>query len=66
MASSGRLKPQEKGRINVSVNTKGKSGMLSKAVQVYSNDPNQPVTTLSVVMAVKNPHLKNFRLPQGH
>ena len=65
MASSGRLKPLEKGRISVSVNTKGKSGRLNKTVRVYSNDPKQRVTTLSVLMSVKNPHLKNSGLPQG-
>jgi hypothetical protein len=62
MASSGRLKPGEKGKVSVSVNTRGKTGRLNKTVRVYSNDPKQPVTTLSVMMSVKNPHLKHSGL----
>jgi hypothetical protein len=66
MASSGRLKPRGKGRISVSVNTRGKSGRLHKTVRVYSNDPKQPVTTLSVIMSVNNPQPKHSGLSHGH
>jgi hypothetical protein len=54
VASSGHLKPQEEGKINVAVDVKGKSGSLSKTVQVYTNDPDKPVTTLTLKMVVKN------------
>ena len=55
MASSSRLEPQEKGKISVKVNVKGKSGNIKKTVQVYTNDPSMPVTALSLVMRVKDP-----------
>jgi len=54
MASSSRLEPQEKGKISVKVNIKGKSGNIQKTVQVYTNDPSMPVTVLSLVMQVKD------------
>ncbi len=54
MASSGRLKPGEKGKIKVTVNTKGKSGLLSKNVTVRTNDPEKPVTTLTLKMVVES------------
>jgi hypothetical protein len=67
MASSGRLKPQEKGKISVSVDVRGKSGNLIKTVKVYTNDPNKAVTTLSVKMSVqKNPRTKQPDHPTGH
>lgn len=66
MASSGRLKPQERGKISVSVDVRGKSGNLTKTVQVYTNDPNKAVTTLSVKMFVKNPGAKQPDHPTGH
>lgn len=54
MASSSRLKPKEKGRINVFVDVRGKAGNITKTVQVFTNDPKSPVTTLSVTMHVKD------------
>ena len=53
MASSSRLVPQEKGKINVQVNIKGKSGNIQKTIQVYTNDPAKPVTVLSLIMQIK-------------
>jgi len=53
MASSSRLEPQEKGKIIVNVDTKGKSGNIHKTVQVYTNDPAIPVTVLSLIMQIK-------------
>ncbi len=55
MASSSRLGPQEKGKISVKVDIKGKSGNIWKTVQVYSNDPATPVSVLSLIMQVKAP-----------
>ena len=53
MASSSRLEPQEKGKIRVNVDTKGKSGNIHKTVQVHTNDPATPVTVLSLIMQIK-------------
>jgi hypothetical protein len=58
MASLSRLKPGEKGRIQVTVDAAGKRGPVAKTVQVYSNDPKQPVVTLQITMqvrSIKNP-----------
>ncbi|OGW28163.1 MAG: hypothetical protein A2X59_13235 [Nitrospirae bacterium GWC2_42_7] len=54
MASSSHLKPGEKGKISVSVNNNGKSGNISKTIQIYTNNPKKPVTTISVAMRVKD------------
>lgn len=54
MASLSRLKPGEKGRVQVTVDPSGKRGPVSKSVQVYSNDPRQPVVTLQVTMQVRD------------
>ena len=62
MASSSRLKPGEKGEINVSVDVRGKKGIVSKTVLVYTNDPQRPVTTLSVRMQIKDRiHMARYR-----
>jgi len=53
-ASAYRLKPGEKGTIRVSVDMRGKKGIFVKTVDVSSNDPITPVTTLSVRIAVKD------------
>jgi len=55
MASSSRLKPGEKGKISVSVNTAGRVGTMSKTVQVSTNDTKKPVTVLTVKMNIKGP-----------
>ncbi len=53
MASSGRLKPGEKGKISVAVNIKGRAGSLIKTVHVYTNDPRNRVINLSVRVDVR-------------
>lgn len=53
-ASSGRLKPGEKGSITVVVDMRGKKGIFSKNIDIYTNDPITPVTTLSVKISVKD------------
>jgi len=61
MASSSRLKPGEKGKIRVSVDIRGKLGTIYKTVQVRTNDPNAPQTTLAVRMSIKDPtHMKTY------
>jgi hypothetical protein len=53
-ASSSRLKQGEKGSITVVIDMRGKKGIFSKNIDVYTNDPITPVTTLSVKIAVKD------------
>ena len=54
VASSSHLGPGERGKINVSVDIRGKTGRISKTVQVYANDPINPVTKLTVTMYIKD------------
>lgn len=54
MASSSRLEPQEKGKISIKVDIKGKTGNIHKTIQVHTNDPQNPVTNLFVIMQVKD------------
>ena len=61
MASSSRLGPQEKGKISVDINVKGKHGNIQKSIRVKTNDPANPVTTLSLTMQVRDSmHLSKF------
>jgi hypothetical protein len=53
VASSSHLKPGETGSIDVKVYTKGKSGSLSKGINVLSNDPKRPVVRLSVTTTIE-------------
>lgn len=62
VASSSRLKPGERGKINVSVDIRGRTGYISKTVQVYANDPITPVTTLSLKISVKDQlHMDQYK-----
>ena len=62
VASSSRLGPGERGKINVSVDIRGKTGHISKTVQVYTNDPANPVTKLTVTMYIKDRvHLNQYK-----
>ncbi len=62
MASSSRLKPMEKGKITVTVDVRGKLGKISKTIRVSTNDPNKPMTTLTLSMQVKDSlHIKKYR-----
>lgn len=61
MASSGRLKPGEKGRIRLSIDIRGKLGTIYKTVAVNTNDPKAPTTTIAVRMTIKDPsHMKTY------
>ncbi len=53
-ASAGRFKQGEKGSITVVVDMRGKKGIFLKTVDVYTNDPITPVTTLSVKISAKD------------
>jgi len=54
LASSSRLTPGETGKVTVSVDVRGKRGKLTKTAQVYTNDPQKPVTTLLMHLDVKD------------
>ena len=61
MASSDRLRPGEKGKINVSVDVRGRLGKITKTITVYTNDPVKPAATLSVRMNIKDrAHLDRY------
>jgi hypothetical protein len=48
MASSSRLKPGEKGKITATIDIKGRKGLIHKNVDISSNDPQRPQTSLSL------------------
>jgi len=48
MASSSRLKPGEKGKINTKFETGGRKGFVSKGITVHSNDPKRLVINLTL------------------
>ena len=54
VASSSHLKPGESAMINVSVDIRGRKGNISKTIEVYSNDPNNPVMKLALRMYIKD------------
>ena len=53
MVSSNHLKPGEKGRIMVKVDTAGRKGVLTKTVEVTSNDPKKMKSVLMLKANVK-------------
>lgn len=53
MASSSHLKPGEKGQISAKIETKGRTGSISKSIQVFSNDPKKPTVTLLLKALIK-------------
>lgn len=53
-ASSGRVKKGQKGSITVVIDMRGKKGIFSKKVDVYTNDPITPVTTLTVKISAQD------------
>ena len=62
VASSSRLAPGERGKINVSVDIRDRRGHISKTIQVYANDPKNPVTKLTVRMNIKDRvHLNKYK-----
>jgi hypothetical protein len=54
VANPTRLKPGEKGSIDMSVDLRGMRGIYSKSVNVYTNDPITPVTELSVKITISD------------
>jgi hypothetical protein len=48
MASSSHINPGETGKITAKIDTRGRKGIVSKGIQVYSNDPKRPSVKLSL------------------
>lgn len=55
MASSGQIKPGEKGAVRVTVDVANRTGPMMKSVQVVSNDPQKRILSLSLRMFIKGP-----------
>ncbi len=53
MASSSRIKPGEKGLITAAVNVQHYSGVVSKEILIYSNDPVKPRAVLRLRADIK-------------
>jgi hypothetical protein len=53
-ANSKLIKPGEKGNIKVVLDMRGKKGIFLKTVDVYTNDPITPVTTLSLKLSIRD------------
>jgi cytochrome c553 len=55
VVSSDRLGPGEAGEIKAVVQTKGKKGLVTKTVQVRTNDPEHPLTILKLKARIRDP-----------
>ena len=56
MISSNHLEPGDSGRIQATVDTFGRSGILVKKISIYSNDRINPVRTIVMTMdIIQNP-----------
>ncbi len=53
MASSSHINPGETGKITAKIYTQGRKGLVSKGVQVFSNDPKRPVVTLHLKAVIQ-------------
>lgn len=53
VASSSRLKPGEEGKIIATIDIKGRTGYISKAVRVFTNDPQKPSVNLVLKALIK-------------
>ncbi len=53
MASSDHINPGGEGKISAKVDIRGRTGTISKSVQVFSNDPKRPTVTLSIKALMK-------------
>ncbi len=62
LASKKNLEPGEKGSLKVTFNTRGYSGNVSKYIYVYSNDPKESRSVLSVSANVEVPPGPKIRL----
>lgn len=52
MVSSNHLEPGDLGRIQATVDTTGRSGVLVKKISIYSNDRSNPVRTIVMTMNI--------------
>jgi hypothetical protein len=53
VASSSHLKPGEEGKIVAKIDTKGRTGFISKTVNVLTNDPQKPAVNLVLKALIK-------------
>jgi hypothetical protein len=53
MASSSHLKPGEKGRITAQLDTRNRDGVITKTIEVVSNDPVTPRMILTLRAEIK-------------
>jgi hypothetical protein len=53
VASSSHLKPEETGKIAVTIDIKGKRGFITKTVKVFTNDPKKPIVNLVLKALIK-------------
>jgi hypothetical protein len=53
VASSSRLKPEETGKIAVTIDIKGTRGFITKTVKVFTNDPKKPIVNLVLKALIK-------------
>ncbi len=53
MASSGHLRPGERGSLAAQVNTQGRRGLLVKTIEVLSNDPQHRRVVLTLKADVR-------------
>lgn len=51
------LKPGESTKLDVTVDTSMKQGLVTKSIEVSSNDPASPVVSLPIKLDVKNRHI---------
>ena len=61
MVSSDHIAPGEEGQIEVTINTQGKTGLITKTVQVRTNDPKKFLHILKLTaLVVDNFHNKEY------
>ena len=53
MASSGHLKPGEKGSLTASIDTRDRAGLIAKSVEVFTNDPERRRVVLTLKADIK-------------
>ena len=61
--SERRVPPGGEAKIDVTVNTRGRRGKLTKTVRVYTDDPKQRQATLTVVADIDAPELPPAKPP---
>lgn len=50
--STKKLQPKEEGTLKLKFDTKGRAGIVSRTVTIFSNDPESPATTLTLTVNI--------------